>query len=632
MFALLLILLGCPAPDEPGHLTTDDDPGEDWPDEAALRDAACADDVVVADAGSPFQCVGAVLPDGWTAEPFFALHGWTATEVAELLPPSLGRWCVYTREDPAAEPLPFPATPDCAVVVPLGSAEVAAEALPQAHDAFMVLAEQSPPPPPVGPTPWVAVVDTMASVAVDPPDRAGHGCALSALIQELACGGADADDPACSAVVGHHLALPRTVDPSGALVIDPDGGGHFGTLRELGLGIVEGLLAWQYQGQGAPLILNLSVGWDGRYNDDGTGAPRAAVRAVRDVLDYAACQGVLVVAAAGNQVGGPDPGTGPMYPAAWEDETTATCAGGTLLYAVGGVDPADRPLLAGRPGGLPRLVAPAWHAAADIARYAPTCGEDGVQTHTLTGTSVAAALATATAASVWALRPDLGRRDVMALVHGSGEPLALPADFGVGAGDPVQRLSRCAALQVTCATIDSLGGSAPGCPVACTPRDAAAPLPPLDVAVAEDLRFVADAGLEPPSCGASACPWETWGTPLALPNVAGSLPGVDPCTECWLQRVGDDIELVLPVNTRFDGTLRAARLALAEPGGERVLTWDLARATSLPPGRRLGTGVLPGQVVRLRAPGTDLTGPARLEFRVDYGDRTVSTASWLELR
>src|SRR6185503_4331980 len=101
-----------------------------------------------------------------------------------------------------------------------------------------------------------------------------------------------------------------------------DQGGDVGTVSDLGSAIFAEVLHWRHAGSPGHLILNLSLGWDGElFNDldvSSVSKLRPDVLYVYQALRFAARNGVLVIAAAGNQKGGQQQSNWPLLPAAWE--------------------------------------------------------------------------------------------------------------------------------------------------------------------------------------------------------------------------------------------------------------------------------------------------------------------------
>lgn len=238
----------------------------------------------------------------------------------------------------------------------------------------------------------------------------------------------------------------------------------------------------------------------------GSAALNADALAVLEELEAAACQGALLVAAAGNNPLVSPQRRGPMLPAAWETlpaPDAARCGellGPTavlpsnapagayrpLVYAAGGVNDNDSPIVLTREDGLARVVAPASLLAAfpanrSEAGYAAVCGigtAGGLCDHTypMTGTSVAAAVVSAAAAAVWAYQPTWDAHQVMDAVYASGAALdPVQASFSQGAtslgtsAERVHRVSICRAAQL------SLGARTPSVSLACAGGDATRP-------------------------------------------------------------------------------------------------------------------------------------------------------------
>jgi subtilase family protein len=481
-------------------------------------DGACTNDRLLALFNNPdTTCPSLPVPGGtWDGSKLFAESG------APAIPPALQSYCLY-EWDP-----PMPANPanvaalasalagsvsaleqDCFVVGPSGSSVGVTAGWSALRDGFHEQTGWLPelPPGANGTTPAkvrVAVVDTAPNYyAAGAPgdDRSGHGHAVGWIIREHACpdtGGT------CIGQVADRLAMPRLTVRTRDLL----NGGYFGSEGETARGIHGAVHAWRAfkaaGGNQPRLVINLSLGWDPTWGGDpnaSSGMPLGA-RAVYAAITHAVCQGALVIAAAGNDPGGPGVAAGPMYPGGWETQpapTAAQCAmlegagygtGGTypplppagsnvyqpLVFAVSGVRANDRLLLNARPGGRARLVAPGAHAVA-------TDGTD--PTDVLYGTSAAAAVVSATAADVWGYRPKLTGPEVMDLIRDAGQRLVPSADFCLGgrpcprpSGDAqVVRVNLCEAIQAACST------GLERCPLpaalpTCAPRPPYADTPP----------------------------------------------------------------------------------------------------------------------------------------------------------
>ena len=463
------------------------------------------------------QCPGA--GPGWRAEPLFEVpevwvHGLDVPPGTYARPDEGAVWCLYEWKTPEREPqledLPNDGErapdewldPDQHVVGAAAGEPVRAVRRlvePDLEAAFRRQTEASTSLPvlAVGGTQAprrtrVAVVDgSKHRVELEPAIRitpgvpgvglVPHGEAMGAIIQAISCpdcgtAGQESDE----VQVVNHLAL-KMVD----IDTPSDDGGYFGTLGELARQIFRAVAAWQIEyrdmpNQRPPMIINLSLGWNPSFNQKLDGSVVAGVAAMRAVIEFAACQGALVIAATGNDTGGPDPATGPMFPAAWEREPPPADCDGTpyaeivgnvdyrpLIYAVGGVDGRDEPLSNARPDARSRLAAPSFYS---MARLNNPIFEPAIHT----GSSVATAVTSAVAAAVWRYRRDLGPAEVMALVYDTAEDLGARPDFCNGGacapGTSVRRVSLCRALRAAIERgCDSGALPSPDCPTAADP-------------------------------------------------------------------------------------------------------------------------------------------------------------------
>jgi hypothetical protein len=272
-----------------------------------------------------------------------------------------------------------------------------------------------------------------------------HGYTLGHLAHGIVCGGSS-----CAATIWNSRALAYgdpTQDP-----LPPDQAGSVGALSELGPKILQAISEWKSSGD-KHLVLNLSIGWDGEIPLTGGMTDLKArrisdldvsARSVYGALQFAACNDVLVIAAAGNRRGGSlHDSNWPALPAAWElrRPSRRSRSGPRLVYAVGGVDWQGLPLPNVRTKGLPRRVAYGDHATADVG---------GTPTAVYTGSSVSAAVVSSVAAVIWDLRPELRPAEVMWLIDHSGTrtPQKVRADFYAGRKAPrIREISLCAAVK-----------------------------------------------------------------------------------------------------------------------------------------------------------------------------------------
>jgi hypothetical protein len=292
----------------------------------------------------------------------------------------------------------------------------------------------------------IAIVDSGVENNPDGPstDRSNHAQTTGAVALSIAC--RHGDGPGCAARLTNHLALPRVT----RYQLDEVRGGYYGSLLEAALGMYDAMHRFLVEGTDERLVVNMSFGWDEQWGGRDPQTTRLPARLVHEVARYSACHGALLVAAAGNR-NVPD-FDGPMFPAGWEREE-ADCAPASvttyrpLVHAAGAVDGGDRMIPTGRPGAAPRIEAPGMQAAV----YVLWDNLTKQRTPALTGTSMAAAATSGTAALVWGLRPDLAPADVMEIVYASGERLGRFATFGLFAPTAEQRrLSVCRAVRAAC--------------------------------------------------------------------------------------------------------------------------------------------------------------------------------------
>jgi len=229
--------------------------------------------------------------------------------------------------------------------------------------------------------------------------------------------------------------------------------------------------------------------------------PREIVEASREVyvaLLYATCSGALVIAAAGNNPGYRNL-SGPMSPASWQRFPTPdreTCArlgllreaddrASPLVYAVAGVDGNDWPIAVTRVGSRPPLVAPAsmFVGYPDSLRDgygAPMCTSSPCDpSFPVTGTSVAATVASSAAALVWAAHPGWSPSAVMQAVYDGGQELPMRAEVCLREGSCSQKVHRVA----LCGAAACAASGPSGCAAhpECVPRANPNGPPPSDI-------------------------------------------------------------------------------------------------------------------------------------------------------
>jgi hypothetical protein len=332
----------------------------------------------------------------------------------------------------------------------------------------------------------VAIVDTVSQDAHDDPflDPVNeHGEFMGDIVSDIAC--ADPSDPHCQDTIRYHVAMPREENE----FADWYSGGEFGTMGDLSMSIVAAVGLWRQNRLADPnapqrLVISASLGWvpEAPYNSDPNRGP---VRALEAALHYAACNGAIVLAAAGNTT---DAACGqgqldPLAPATYEmveapgekwcaeqgfipiDELNFPVFGDPrpLVYAIGGLDGFDRPIPNARPKGMPALAAYAANTTVHTANGFTT---------PLTGTSVSTAVVAGIASLVWSYDPTIKPVELMHLIADASYETDLEADFDFTATHPrVRRASVCSALEYACANLSP--GTCPqlSCQMAAPPAD-----------------------------------------------------------------------------------------------------------------------------------------------------------------
>lgn len=381
--------------------------------------------------------------------PCASVGNWNASSLFPGAAPPLDQFCVYdwTAMLPPT-PIEIAALPvltgagelaeDCPVVVPYSYDTLLGEELRaglKAHvgtvETLGVYAKTKQPV-------RVVVVDTAPDSGDSTEIRIGndrHGDTLASVIRDIGCG-----PLGCGVEVVSALGLPWLDETTRS-----EEGGHVGRLSDIAVAVHGAIEAAQTQGRDR-VIINLSVGWEhlpGLAECDDLGGMTAPTHAVFEVLQRATCAGALVIAAAGNDAGGPQAPSGMACPARWEARSV-TCDndldGDPMVHAVGGVDYADQPIAITRPQGRPRLAAPSFGGIGWT--------DDDLIPSPLTGTSVAAAVASGVAAVVWSQRPNLQPTAVIDALHASGVVVGVADVCPAGGSVPcdVRRISLCTAL------------------------------------------------------------------------------------------------------------------------------------------------------------------------------------------
>lgn len=633
-------------------------------------------------------------PGGWMlqGERMFAdgSEGLAALEVPpNELPPTLAGFCLYRWDVGMGSPIEQDGIAmDCPAVEPQSGPSLHAELRDASRaQAGAVASGITPGSSPV----TVAVVDAESSAPLLGP-AIDHATAVTRIVETLACPGG----PGCAVQTRKALALPLTEDGT---LVDPDGG-TYGVRAHVAMGIVESVQAWR-QGLAAGqapshLVINLSLGWvasvePGVCGDDEarpwcddtmhaqdfmafvdpaaipTWEPayptQAAIEAVHGALLYAACQGAVIVAAAGN-ADEDSCNEAPLAPAAWARLATPTptqCGAmgfdlppqlppwplgepRPLLYPVAAIDHEDEPIALTRPGSLTRLVAPGAHAVAD-----PAPGADPMRP--MTGTSAAAAAVSAGVALVWSHAPSQSPHAVFEALYAAGAPLAMTsalpeydALLGASAGSPVRRLSLCHALgtfdpSASC-DVPSLAEALEALHVAIDPLTTdtesplySAPAAGLHADACSWCGAPVDVQLPTPTATAdhylfSGCMvTENEVTPQAGPRLAGPQPDLPVCPECPLTLDGSNqATAYLSLDDYYDKMgLEGAWLRLEpEPAGSTPIVIDLGAVVPL--------SDLQGSTVRVSL-GTIAVplAHASLGVRLEDGGRTFFRSNELLL-
>lgn len=262
-----------------------------------------------------------------------------------------------------------------------------------------------------------------------------HGASVAALIREFGGEVTVEGELACAAEVMTALALNKKLvfdrehrvpgRPAPSTLVEVATNGKVGTQSSLAAAIQEARRAWNKEPYSSKKrILNLSVGWE-PDSDDGANDFHPVRDAILDAID----DGALVIAAAGNRLSlKQGVYNGLMFPAAYASESYPCVPGAAgqppemtcpLVVPVGGIDRNGHFLLASRHNGIPQLVAPAQNASGK-ADYLADFATNSQPLSSLTGTSVAAAVLSATAARVWAQNPELEPHQVIEKIWNAG--------------------------------------------------------------------------------------------------------------------------------------------------------------------------------------------------------------------
>ncbi|MCH9648228.1 MAG: hypothetical protein K0U98_08315 [Deltaproteobacteria bacterium] len=426
----------------------------------------------------------------------------------------------------------------------------------------------------------LAILDTSPDLGNNPggePETSRHGETLQRLAKAMACA---AQEPCLVEVVPRLSLAYISFDPwdrQGSRR-DTTHGGFLGLLGDLAEALYQEVREWQGEPSPRPLVINLSIGWDGELFGGLEGnvfAMPPAVQAVYQALEYAACQGAVTIAAAGNYEALRGVTPGPLLPAAWERRPRScqdsSSAYQPLVFAAAAIRADGNPLPNARPLSSPPLVAYGDHATAAAGL--------GRASAVLTGSSVASVLVATSAAALWHHRGSLDGPQIMDQLHQSGDPLAQAVDFACfvesGEGCPAQSTQRTSQVHRVslCSALDD-GCDEPSCqPFTCTawvPASngvTAADTNPYNTISALDLTQIASpatvcAGQEPlysPAFGEplDPCPFLQYSGARTSPWLHPQ-PGMDPCPVCLF--VLTKQTLSIEIDEEFQGELEAPTL------------------------------------------------------------------------
>lgn len=489
---------------------------------------ACNDNKWVGYQIEAVGCPDAPSDDGiWLVEAPHARSRWA----------QLRRFCRYRwQPDDPAQPTPdVAALPDieglrmerdCDVVAGHAVPEAATDLMFETWQSQIELPDWSQAAPFETPEIRVAIVDGGFGGVQGPkaPGRLSlaHPTAVGSAVRAIAC--PDRGQGAfCTAGTPSYNAMPY---------IERDGmgelGGKLGTQSHYAQAVTDAVDDWLEEPvdtRPRGLVINLSLGWDGDYDVFNT--QRMPGVEAYWATRYAACNGALLIAAAGNRA--TDDDAGPLFPAAYEaiprdcGEPAGPNVYQPLVHAVGGVDGRDNPLAITRDGSLPRLVAPASFVATPQDTTAFFAGSPPV----MSGSSMAAASTSGAAAFLWGLYPDVHPDLIMEALYLTAEPLGVSAEFGIN-GEPLQeqrRISVARAFALAC----PMGSSAGFCPPAASrpalpPARAAGVDASVDFAALVALMYPAPvaSGVDdaaPPQVEGESAYFDVWSVPQpATPN------------------------------------------------------------------------------------------------------------------
>jgi len=408
-----------------------------------------------------------------------------------------------------------------------------------------------------------------------------HGYAVARIIESLTCG-PQPNDPCFADVLSAQALRARIPQTFNGTEYSMLGGAQ----SELARAILRALAAGADQNYDR-LVLNLSLGWAPLPGFGGTSRfveaqppELTTTAAVYDAVRFAACEGAVIVAAAGNDFGrdGASMSTNrPLFPAGWNQWQDDNCdllapnlaANAPFILSAGGVTTGGNPLQSSRPADVDVA------AIGTVGVASQRRGSIANATALLNGSSVATAVVSAAAAGIIALGPQgiaVPTETVFGLLEG------LPAMNGPTFGRsqvPIVRV--CEAVQRAC----TVGGGCMTTPT-CLGSGGAPPRPDVvgQRTAADENVTVSDLS------AANSCPPQVLVyTPDAAPSCVGSLPldetptinpqpGCDTCEWCMALVENQLADLQLSVNSTFGWEIGWLEVGYASGGIEYI---DLAQ-------------------------------------------------------
>ncbi len=500
---------------------------------AALEDGETPWRYVGIRSGAAEECPAPHKSSGWQTEQLFD----------QTTNPELGRFCLYRRfgqGDPAVlYGLDLERLDADVMGVGAQASELADISWLALQDHFLQQAGQVSLPAALPVRVRLAVLDaspdSTASGADGPEDieaNSPHGTALLNMARDLVC---DATETECRATVASRLAMSwecfDATSPQDCR--DVLAGGYVGLISELARAINAEVMEWRNGAAEDRLIINLSLGWHQEFGGGEAQVHNMPVyaQAVFRALEDAVCRGALPIVAAGNRDASSVPQSGPFLPALWETRpapSVATCqslnivTAGTsaayrpMVFSVAGVKASGAALDTTRRNGVSRLAAFGDHGVVDFSN-------SGLPTGTLTGSSVAALVVSATAAALWSFFPEADAFALMEAIYRGAEPLGRQADYWQTTPRPASTEVRKVALCDTLSTVCSVSEEC--VELECSP-EAALDLSNVDfrkfedpaVAIHVDVSTIDDALGLTPQCGSETVLYDSH-----------NAPPVDPC-------------------------------------------------------------------------------------------------------